>query len=135
MQQRVQRLIRSSKLQYQHYSDFHRRRSGAYQPYRTAMSRIVPNRGQSDANHVNEEHCGDGRSNENGSGAYMEAELGIECHKPVLLFRSEHYLVIDKPFGVRMNGAFEGTCLHLPLEGIMISTSYQRFYVKSFQSK
>ena len=69
------------------------------------MSRIIPNKKQSDAT-FNVENCkkseGDGSFN-------RDVELSIDSYQPNVLFRSEHYLVIDKPHSVRMNGEFEGT--------------------------
>ena len=85
------------------------------------MSRIVPNRSQSDANLIDEEHSHAGCSNTEGSAAIMDVELGIDSYKPVLLFQSEHYLVIDKPCGVRMNGEFEGTSSILPASIMIVA--------------
>ena len=35
-------------------------------------------------------------------------EKAIDAYVPTPLFRSEDYIVIDKPHGVRMNGDFAG---------------------------
>ena len=75
------------------------------------MSRIIPNRKQSD------EKTNIGLNVKNStddSDIDLPVALGLESYSPKVLFRSDDYIVIDKPHGVRMNGAFEGTASELP---------------------
>ena len=69
------------------------------------MSRIIPNRKQSEE----KTYIG---SNVKGAADDLEADLppsrGLDFYDSIVLFRSDDYIVIDKPHGVRMNGAFEG---------------------------
>ena len=120
MQQRILCLIRLSRSKSYHSGYSFCRIVGTNHPHRAIMNRIIPNRSQSDANLVDEEHSHAGCSNNEGSATTMDVELGLESHIPVLLFQSEHYLVIDKPCGVRMNGEFEGSSTILPVS-IMIA--------------
>ena len=69
------------------------------------MSRIIPNKKQSDAT-FNVENC---KESDKDCSFYRDVDLSIDSYQPNILFRSEHYLVIDKPHSVRMNGEFEGT--------------------------
>ena len=90
------------------------------------MSRIVPNKTQSaatagwDNSSKNEDHSAlpqgmehfslraEQQGEEHSSVEHSFVEPGIGTYKPSVLLRTENYLVIDKPWGVRMSGSFEG---------------------------
>ena len=69
------------------------------------MSRVIPNRKQL------EEKTNIG-SNIKRAADDLKADFppsrGLDFYASIVLFRSDDYIVIDKPHGVRMNGAFEG---------------------------
>ena len=71
----------------------------------SVMSRVIPNRKQL------EEKTNIG-SNIKRAADDLEADFppsrGLDFYDSIVLFRSDDYIVIDKPHGVRMNGAFEG---------------------------
>ena len=70
------------------------------------MSRIIPNRKQADENTI----IG-GKFNKTIDDLDVDLfpSRGLDFYNANVLFRSDDYIVIDKPPGVRMNGAFEGT--------------------------
>lgn len=69
------------------------------------MSRIIPNKKQSDANSVLLNNIFD-ENKEVVKDTFDSRKL--DSYKSTAIFRSDDYLVIDKPYGVRMNGEFEG---------------------------